>query len=431
MTRRVGRTLATALATIFAIFLVLPLLPASAEQTPAPEGGEMWITPSRASAGTEVQVGTSGWAPGTQLQAVVCGQLGLKGSSSCHLPGAVTAASNAEGEAVHTLTVGRPPEACPCVVRVTTFTAPAQAMNVPLEVIGHRVADVVIEDEEAVSSDLRVEKVELEGRGGISAFLGLGGSTTMSVTFANRGNEDVEAPAVAIGFGRGDVDTQREVDPGVTVPAQGQARFEVELDVPLLAFGEQRAVAAWADGAGSVRSDGFRVYPFGALVLLLALLVGIIVVDVRRSGWGRFEELLETTPGAHRFIDDDGSYPLPEVVYLEDIGGYLVKPTLLKNSKISTKVSGRVSVDDLAKLVEGNATALYPNGEPAAAPVGSGGLSQFIRGELLRRGEGGVGSGPGLNFFVRGERRRDDHDGPFGSGSGMRFFVRNDRHRDL
>ena len=141
-----------------------------------------------------------------------------------------------------------------------------------------------------------------------------------------------------------------------------------------MAFGPHQAVAQWADGAGNVESAGFTVYPFGALLLLLGSVAAAALVDLQRRRERRRREDF-VIPGAHRFLDDDGSYPLPDVVYLEDIGGYLVKPVVLKNSRVTKRLTGRVRVSDLALLVESDeAVASYPDGTPATPPAdGAGG----------------------------------------------------------
>lgn len=367
--------------------ILLPLLlagavasgPAQAVETPGPANGKVAISPTSAAPGETVGVWTTGWKPGTQLQAVVCGQLAVNGSNDCDVRGAVTSASDAKGEARHTLTLAMPPVACPCVVRVSTFTAPALAVNVPLDIKGHRMK--VVPEKDEVSYDLRVEDVDLAGGGGLTAFLGLGGSTTMRITLANRGAATVDAPPLTYAFGRGDIAPTVELDPDVRVPAGGTAEVEVEVDVPMLAFGSHQAVAQWADGSGNIASAGTSVYPVGAVLVLFLGFAGVVVHDLRHTGRARLEELLLSTPGAHRFLDEDDSYPLPDVVYVEDLGGYLVKPAVLKNSRVTKRLTGRVSVRDLAALVEGGgeAVASYPDGTPAVEErSGGGGLAYFL-----------------------------------------------------
>lgn len=354
-------------------------LPAHGDATPAPEAGVAHMVPTTVGVGDDVVVESEGWKPGAQLQAVVCGDNAVGGSNACDMVFAVTSRADTQGRVRHAFTMSSPPRPCPCVVRIATFTAPAMAMNVPFTLEGHPTGTPP--EEKAASSDLRVDAVEMKGRGGPGAFLGIGGTSTMVITLANRGDAPAPAPDVAYGFGRGGMEPVTTVDPGVVVQPGATQVIEVDVDVPALAFGGHRGVAQWADGTGSVESDGFTVVPVGVLAALVSIVLVAVVVDLRRRR-ERLRGEVFVTAGAHRFLDDDGTYPLPDVVYLEDIGGYLVKPVVLKNSRVTKRLTGRVRVSDLALLVVAgdDAVASYPDGTPVSKPAGgSGGISLFLR----------------------------------------------------
>lgn len=421
--------------------LAMSLVPvASAIETPAPEGALSFVSPSTVRAGDPIKVSTSGWAPGTQLQAVVCGDAGISGSNACDLPAATTGMSDAKGRAEHNLIVGKPKADCPCVVRISTFSAPALAMNVPFELKGHPIGTPPVPVE--ASSDLRIGEVELQGRGGLRALLGLGGTSALRITVANRGEVASEVPDIAYGFGRPQVELTETLSRELLVPAKSERVLEVPVDVPLLAFGGHEGSAQWADGTGSVESGRMVLIPIGAIVALLALLLLTVIGDLRRSRERRGEDEFVTL-GAHRFLGDqeEDAYPLPDMVYVEDLGGYLVKPSVLRHSRLTKRLTGRVSTADLAKLAaDGGAVAEYEDGTRAATPSsGAGGmLATLLRSERHRhndRGDGSsLGSGPGLRFFVRPERGNDSPrraDRSSGSGSGLSFFVRPDRDSDV
>lgn len=354
---------------------------AQANETPAPETSEMWIVPTSAEPGERVKVWSSGWAPRTQLQAVVCGQEGVGGSPSCHLPGAVTAMTNDAGEARHTLVLAAPPKPCPCVVRITTFTAPALALNVPVTVEGHPTA--VVPSPEGSPADLRIADVQVRSGGWLRPFLGLGGSATLVMTVVNTGDETVPVPEVATGVARRgseEVELTATTDPGREITHDGTDRVEVEVDLPWFAFGAQDVAVQWADGTGEVERSQVAVYPVGLLLLMLGAVLAVVRYDVRE---GRLRDLrAKAVAGAMRFLDEDGRYPLPEVVYVEEIGGYLVKPAALKGSRLARRLSGRVSVCDLAALVEGGdrVKASYADGRPLppSRPRGGAGLAYLL-----------------------------------------------------
>lgn len=400
------RLRACGVAVATALLAVVPATAVRANETPSPEAFTATVTPSSPEKGQKVTVVTRGWEPGAQLQAVVCGAAGQGGSSACHLPGAVIALVSPEGGATHTLTAAGPPVPCPCVVRVSTFTGEALAANVPIDLRGHEIAE--LPEVEEASGDLRVEKVRVKGTSPLRTLLGIGGPAEMTVTLANRGDAPAQAPDLEYGFGRGDVEPDRTHEVDLLVPAGATRDVVIDVDVSLLAFGSQQGVVQFEGGVGGTQSGALNVFPLGALLLLVGGLLAVVCWDLWRTGAGRaMADSLR--PGARRFLDEDGAYPLPEIVYLEDIGGYLVKPSVLKNSRVAAKIGGRVTVCDLAKLVDGHGKALLPNGEDAAAPVGTGGmLSHFLRHDRHRDGGrhsgGSMGSGPGLSFFIRRDR---------------------------
>ena len=358
-----------------------PAAPTVLAAPPEPTDLTAEVVPPGARPGATVEVRSAGWAPRVQLQAVLCGDLAVGGSSTCDLAGAVTVATDARGRAVHQLTVAKPPRPCPCVVRVSTFTGEAVATNVPFTVRGHAVG--APPEPDPASSDLRVERVRVRNNSSFRSAWGMGGSATVTVTVANRGDAPAPAPDLEYGFGR-EARALGQVHPmKVEVPPGGTRQVSFDVELPRMGFGDQYAHVQFEGGAGGVRSDSTALHPFALVVAAggLVLAVGLLLL---RGLLGEPRSQALERPGARRFLDEDGSYPLPDVVYVEDVGGYLVKPVMLKNSRLTAKVHGRVTVPDLLVLTEGEAHAVLPDGTPALAPGGGVGIMHLVKREVDR-----------------------------------------------
>ena len=386
--RRGGRSALTLAAVGLCLLAVVapglgpgPTTAPAAARPPKPTDLTAEVVPPAARAGAAVEVRSEGWAPRVQLQAVLCGDLAVGGSSSCDLAGAVTVAADARGRAVHQLTVAKPPRPCPCVVRVSTFTGEAVATNVPFTVRGH-VVGVPPEPDQA-SSDLRVERVRVTNNSSFRSSWGMGGSATVTVTVANRGDAPVAVPDLEYGFGRDARALGQRYPMAAEVPAGGTRQVSFDVDLPWMGLGDQYAHVQFEGGVGGVRSDSTALHPFALVGVVGGLVLALGVLLLRGLLRERRGRALDR-PGARRFLDDDGSYPLPDVVYVEDVGGYLVKPVMLKNSRLTGKVHGRVSVPDLLVLTEGQARVVLPDGTPALAPSGGIGIVHLVKREVDR-----------------------------------------------
>jgi hypothetical protein len=313
------------------------------------------VLPDNARRGERVTVHLAKWPARTQVQAVVCGDLGIGGSKACHLPGAATGLVREDGTGLVQLTVAAPPRPCPCIVRVRSFGGADLALDLPLNVIGHRRGSPPVVEAPRATIDL--VGVEVEGGSPVRSTFGLPGRATVVVTVANRGTAEGAVPPLVYGFGRGDVGAEVAVEPDLVVPGLQERQIRIEVATPA-GGGRLQAVARWQDGAGEGASAVWSAEPWGLLVVLVAGLAGgalaLALVRRRRAP----ADLVPDGP------PDPRGYPLPDVVYVEQLGGVLVNPALLAHSRLLRRVGGRITPEDLTRLSGGEPER--PNGENAA-----------------------------------------------------------------
>ncbi len=310
----------------------------------AADGPSGVVLPSSARPGDTVEVGSKGWPAGSQIQAVVCGDWAIGGSNTCYLPGAVLGRADDRGRVHLQLTVAAPPRPCPCVIRLTTFSGDAQAQNLPIDVIGHEVGTPPVADQP--SSDLQLTSVTMQGSGStLRRLLGLGGSAEVVVTVTNRGDAPATVPAVRVGLGDGELgDPQSSA---VTVPPKQSRTVVLDVDLPVGSVGTQQATVAWAKDADARLSTSWSTYPW----LLIGLVVTLLVLALLWLWWHRWGRARAAE--RRRRADEVAAYRLPDVVYVEEIGGLLVNPAALRGSRTLDRVRARISADDLVRLAAG------------------------------------------------------------------------------
>jgi len=274
-----------------AIALTIPAGPlgpaAAAAPSPAPARPGVAVEPGGAAIGTGARVRGSAWTPGATVQIQVCGANAVHGSADCDTERGVTAMVAPAGTFAAGLTVGGPPSACPCVMRVTTLPGtpgtPA-SVTVPFTVVGHRVG-VILEDVVPVRAD--IVDAELTGGGGWGERFGGRPHRTLVLTVRNAGPEPIVDAPLTIGWGSGKVadsplDTPRtgRLGPGRT------ATYRVPVALPPASFG--RFVVGGRYAASVPFETSFSTYPWGLLganALALALfLLGLRIAFGRWAG---------------------------------------------------------------------------------------------------------------------------------------------------
>ncbi|MEQ6900956.1 hypothetical protein [Nocardioides sp. YIM 152588] len=364
--RRPGRRPLAAALVALAVVAALTALgaPASADDA-TPDGDEAAaltgsVLPNNAGIGDRVAVYSAGWAPDTQVQAVLCGDLAIGGSQACDLPRAALGSADDEGVVRLQLALQRPPRPCPCVVHLSPFSGGTEVVDVPINVAGVRMGTPPVR-ETPEPADLTIEGAVVDGGGSVlRRLLGLGGDARVVITISNDGGVAGAVPELRYGFGSGAVETSETMLPGVVVPAGESREVMLDVDVPVAAVGTQMAVVGWADRTGLLVDAEWSTVPWLAIVLLLIPLpVGLLWHRARR-----------------RPADDEGlppappepTYPLPDVVYVDGVGGLLVRPGALRRSQLR-RVGGRLSAEDLALLAAGGRVDPQPVGRGAPGPV--------------------------------------------------------------
>ena len=371
------RRTAWAAGVLVALALALPavIVPATAADDPAiswmiegPDGTKGLTQPSGARSGMPVTVHLADWPAHTQVQAVICGQLGIGGSNTCYQPGAALGRIDAAGDAVLQMETHAPPKPCPCVIRVRSFSGAALALDLPFDVVGHKRGKLPV-DRPTAAADMAVTDLRVEDTVGFHSLFGLGGPATVVATVTNRGDADGPAPALEYGVGD-DGELTESVTPDLVVPARQSREVEIEVSPGVGSMGTHQAQVGAADGPDEATVVTWRTWPWGWLVVVALLAAAAAFARwVRR----RSDAASRTEGGAHLAPP----YPLPDVVYLDDIGAVVVNAAVLTRSRLIRQVSGRVSAEDLLRLASAAGAAQEPGPDDPHGHAGTLQLSVF------------------------------------------------------
>lgn len=372
MTVRMPRRLANAaLMGLLGVVIVIVAGPGAADAAD-PVGADVTglVVPSSARPGERVVVESSGWPAGAQVQGAVCGDLGIGGSKACRLSGATLGRAGADGQVRLEIVVAKPPRPCPCVVRITTFSSVAVSFDAPLNVIGHPVGTPPVPVEPSARIEVGAVKVT---NGGAGRWFGLASEATLAVTVRNTGSVQAAAPPLRYGFGVGDVSPDETYRSGVIVPAKQERIIEIPAEVPSGFGGAFRAVVQ-TDETAALSSVRWTSRPWALFSLFVAMVL-LVAMMVRKPTRRRHTGLIGAGNLArHRNGGPGPGYPLPDVVFVEEIGGVLINPSMLRRSRLLNKVGGRISVEDLMRLGS-DRTPAHRAGE-AASGADSGVLTE-------------------------------------------------------
>ena len=280
-------------AVLLTVLAVLALQPAPARALPA--GSPRWqraapgvtVEPGSAAAGTTARIRGSSWTPGATVQVQVCGAQAVHGSADCDTERGVTAMVAPTGAFEAGLTVGAPPAACPCVVRVGTLPGgpgtPA-TVTAPFTVEGHPV-ERVRPDVAPVRAD--VVGLEVVGGGERGELFGGRPKRTLVLRIRNAGADPIENAPLVVGWGAGDTPDSPLDAPKTGTLRPGQtATYRIPVELPPAAFGQFVVGGRYA---GSVPFETtFTTYPWGLLgVNALAALLLLLGIRLTLGRWAR------------------------------------------------------------------------------------------------------------------------------------------------
>ena len=263
--------------------LVLGALLLASVYPATPAGGQAATSatadPGEAAPGEELNVSGSGWTPNARVHASICGNLALRGSSDCDLPGSRTMVTNADGDFMVRLGVAVPPAPCPCVLYVTG-EGTETTVRFPVKIIGAPGA--------APTQALPVQSTpgfEVSARiAGSPAWPAwFGGSAERDLVLEVRNTTEVaRTPNLSVTWGTNDtpthvvdVPTVEPIDPG----AVREIRIPVEVDA--LTIGRVHVGGSVSGaGPGAEFSTSVSSYPWG-LIALAAVAVQLLLLAVR------------------------------------------------------------------------------------------------------------------------------------------------------
>ncbi|TDE39241.1 hypothetical protein [Actinomadura sp. 6K520] len=278
--------------------------------------------PGAAAAGTTARVRGGSWTPGATVQVQICGANAVHGSADCDTERGVTAMVAPAGTFEAGLTVGAPPAACPCVVRVTTLpggTGPAATATAPFTVEGHPV-ERIVRDVVPVRAD--VVGLEVVGGGDRAELFGGRPRRTLVLRIRNSGAEPIENTPLVVGWGAEDTpDSPLDAPRTGTLQPGRTATYRIPVVLPPAAFGQFVVGGRYA---GSVPFETtFSAYPWGLIganaLAALLLLFGIRLALGRWAAARRRKRRGASASPAHHPVAPRAA----PGVELTDVLGYL------------------------------------------------------------------------------------------------------------
>lgn len=377
------RTLAAGL--LVAVLVVLQVGVASATVSavtaaavPAADGGGLTasVTPGEAGRAERVRVQSSGWPARTQVQAVVCGDLAIGGSAACDQTTGVLGLSDVDGKVDLDLVVGNPPRPCPCVVRIASYTGPALAVDTPFVITGHPVGTPPTPT--IPMANLTISDVSLEGDGGlgrtIGALFGFAPARTLVVKVRNEGTAAAVNPPVKLG-----VEKSERLKPSVvdgrdlTIEPLQTATVKTSVTLPFAAWGTFHVIGAVGEGeVAAPFATTWTTYPWGLFLVNLLLLFFLVwAIRHRRAVMRERAARVGDPERAASLLERP--YPLPDVVYVDAVGGFLVSPKAVGKTGLIKQLDGRLERGDLEGLLHDPTAVLSAEAVQGLGPVGTSG----------------------------------------------------------
>ena len=231
--------------------------------------------------------------------------------------------------------------------------------------------------------------------------------------------------------------TPVRIDALTLAPGQTQT-VVVGVSLPFAAFGDYQVVGQVGEQSAGRYQVAWSSYPWGLValnVLGLLLLAWGVTRRIRKRRAGPATAAAAVAPGSR-------PYRLPDVVYVSEVGGFLVSPQMAGRSGLMKRVSGRLELQDLAAFGDGPSVLPVAAAGAAATLAGAAGAtgqrraageavvdiaaldSHLARRRAWQRGEAGSERrsrrGPGSR---RSSRRRSSGSGRGGSSAGDEAVV--------
>ncbi|MBW9208438.1 hypothetical protein KV102_16270 [Mumia sp. zg.B53] len=350
--------------------------PTQAADEPA-SGLSATVSPGTAGYADRVKVKGVGWPAMTQVQAVVCGDLAIGGSSACDQGTAVLGVANVDGEVDLDLVVGNPPRPCPCVVRLASYTGPALAVDSPLVITGHPTGTPPTPV--LPLPNLHVKEVRLEGSGGFWGLFGAAPARKLVVTIENRGTAPAVNPPIKIGVGQS-AETEPTVGVGrdLTIQPLQSSRLEMNVELPFAAFGTYHVVGSVGEGdLGTTFETTWGAYPW-ALIAFTIMCAALLALGIYVRLKAAQERRKARMPGESAAALASKPYGLPDVVYVESLGGFLVSPKAVGKTRLINRLDGRLEGPDLVALLGDPGLASQTRVLSGTAADGGGGGAAVV-----------------------------------------------------
>ncbi len=268
------------MAALFGATSLVALGVAYAPEAGAVAGGAtpvLQLTPSSVRVGGQVLVDAESFPPGAAVNVQLCGDGGLDGSAGCDEADTFTAVTSEVGHFAQYLTIGTPPQPCPCVVQAVSPSLGVPA-TVPITVVGLPSAAPTLPASPSTGPALAITSASLVLDRSLPATFGASVPGTLTFVVRNSSAQPVSLPPLLLKMGPASALHQLAFTPVLgSIPPHQVQRFHFAVNVPRLTWGSYLVTGQFLGlPATASFSVGARMTPW-LLILLLALLAAALV----------------------------------------------------------------------------------------------------------------------------------------------------------
>ncbi len=282
-TRRARRS-AVLVAGVAAAFFVVagPAAFAAAPTTAAAASAHLVLSATTVSVGQQITVAAVDFPPGAEVDVQVCGNGGLAGSTACDEANTFTAETSQTGYFLQDLTIGQPPQPCPCLVEAISPSL-AAPVTVPIVITGIPNATPQPFRPPAPTQALDVVSAQLTGSGPWTSLFGGPATRTLVLTVKNPEPQAITVPELVLVKGKAPVPADEVLTPQLGILAAGEQRtYDLQVVYPPFAMGSYEVSGHFA-GVSSARTFAASTHlsPWALIVLIIVLAVLLVAATTR------------------------------------------------------------------------------------------------------------------------------------------------------
>ena len=281
-TWRARRWASLAAGVVAAFFTIAGSAAFAATPTTGASSAHLVLSATTVSVGQQITVAAVNFPPGAEVDVQVCGNGGLAGSTACDEANTFTAETSHSGYFLQDLTIGQPPQPCPCLVEAISPSL-AAPVTVPITITGLSTATPQPFRPPAPTQALNVVSAQLSGSGPWTSLFGGPATRTLVLTVKNPESQAITVPELVLVKGKAPAPTDEVLTPQLGVLAAGEQRtYDLQVHYPPFAMGSYEVSGHFA-GVSSARTFAASTHlsPWDLIVLIIVLVVLLVAATTR------------------------------------------------------------------------------------------------------------------------------------------------------